>query len=67
MIYGGPEGKDLRSVECELEVDQTDHRERLSRFLQRYAAAYGLSCSNPETEREIACEDHYQSSSMLRD
>ena len=54
MIYDGPEGTDLRSVECELTVDQVGHQERFLRFLQRYAATHGLSCSDPETERAIA-------------
>lgn len=54
LIYDGPEGNDLRSVECELEVNQESHRERFLRFLQRYAAAHGLTCRDPETERAIA-------------
>ena len=57
MVYDGPEGNDLRSVECQLEVKQTDHRERLLRFLQRYAAAHGLSCGDPDTEQAIAGMD----------
>ncbi len=39
LIYGGPEGEDLRRVECKLEIDQDDHWERFMRFMGRYAEA----------------------------
>jgi photosystem II Psb28-2 protein len=39
LLYGGPEGEDLRRVECKLEIDQDEHWERFMRFMQRYAAA----------------------------
>ncbi|NEQ48068.1 MAG: photosystem II reaction center protein Psb28 [Leptolyngbya sp. SIOISBB] len=59
MVYEGPEGTDPRSVECELEVKQTDHWERFLRFLQRYAAAHGLNCGDPDTERAISGMDKH--------
>lgn len=43
FIFGGPEGDDLKQVECILEVDREDHWERLMRFMHRYADAYGLA------------------------
>ncbi|MEO1300096.1 MAG: photosystem II reaction center protein Psb28 [Cyanobacteria bacterium J06636_16] len=48
MLYGGPEGEDLRSVECKLEIDRDDLWERFIRFIHRYAEANGL------TYRDIA-------------
>lgn len=39
FLYGGPEGEDLRRVECKLELDQDDHWERFMRFMNRYAEA----------------------------
>lgn len=39
LIYGGPEGEDLRRVECKLEINQNDHWERFMRFMNRYAEA----------------------------
>ncbi|UIE39669.1 photosystem II reaction center protein Psb28 [Leptodesmis sichuanensis] len=39
FLYGGPEGEDLRRVECKLEIDQNDHWDRFMRFMNRYAAA----------------------------
>lgn len=39
MLYGGPEGEDLKRVECKIEIDRDEHWERLMRFMQRYAEA----------------------------
>lgn len=39
MLYGGPEGEDLKRVECKIEIDRDDHWERLMRFMHRYAEA----------------------------
>ncbi len=39
FLYGGPEGEDLRRVECKLEINQNDHWERFMRFMNRYAEA----------------------------
>ncbi len=50
FLYGGPEGEDLRRVECKLEIDQNDHWDRFMRFMNRYAEAnemvYGESGSS---------------------
>lgn len=54
MVYDGPEGKALKSVECKLEVDQGDHWERLVRFMRRYAEANGMVCGETESELAIA-------------
>ena len=43
MVYGGPEGEDIRSVECKLEIDQDAHWARLMRFIHRYADVNGLA------------------------
>ncbi|HEY9878834.1 MAG TPA: photosystem II reaction center protein Psb28 [Leptolyngbyaceae cyanobacterium] len=43
FIFGGPEGDDLKQVECTLEVDREDHWERLMRFMHRYAEANGMA------------------------
>lgn len=42
FLYGGPEGEDLRRVECKLEIDQNDHWERFMRFMNRYAEANNM-------------------------
>ncbi len=42
LVYGGPEGEDLRRVECKLEIDQDDHWERFMRFMNRYAEANAM-------------------------
>lgn len=39
LIYGGPEGEDLRRVECKLEIGRNDRWERFMRFMNRYAEA----------------------------
>lgn len=39
FIFGGPEGDDLRRVECTFEIDQDDHWQRFMRFMERYAEA----------------------------
>lgn len=48
FIFGGPEGDDLKQVECTLEVDRDDHWERLMRFMHRYAEANGMAYGEPE-------------------
>jgi len=42
FIFGGPEGDDLKQVNCTLEVDRDDHWDRLMRFMHRYAKANGM-------------------------
>ena len=39
FIFGGEEGDDLQRVECAFEIDQEDHWERFTRFMNRYAEA----------------------------
>jgi photosystem II Psb28-2 protein len=48
MYYGGPEGEDLKGVECKLEIDRDDHWERFMRFMHRYAEANDLAYGEPE-------------------
>ena len=43
FIFGGPEGDDLRQVECTLAIDRDDHWERFMRFMHRYADANGMA------------------------
>jgi len=43
FIFGGPEGDDLRQVECTLAIDQEAHWERFMRFMHRYADANGMA------------------------
>lgn len=43
IIFGGPEGDDLRGVECKFAIFQDDHWERFMRFMQRYAEANGMA------------------------
>lgn len=47
FIFGGPEGDDLRQVNCTLEVDRDDHWDRLMRFMHRYAKANGMEYGEP--------------------
>jgi photosystem II Psb28-2 protein len=42
FIFGGPEGDDLKRVECKFEIDREDHWERFMRFMHRYAEANGM-------------------------
>jgi photosystem II Psb28-2 protein len=48
LFYGGPEGDDLKRVECKLEIDQDDHWQRFMRFMHRYAEANGMAYGEPE-------------------
>ncbi|MEM9007494.1 MAG: photosystem II reaction center protein Psb28 [Cyanobacteria bacterium P01_F01_bin.86] len=54
MLYGGPEGKDIKSVECKFEIEQDDSWKRFMRFIHRYSEAHGLACSATELELTIA-------------
>lgn len=47
FIFGGPEGDDLKQVECTLAIDREDHWERFMRFMHRYADANGLAYGEP--------------------
>ncbi|MBD2071071.1 photosystem II reaction center protein Psb28 [Leptolyngbya sp. FACHB-671] len=42
FVFGGPEGDDLKRVECKFEIDREDHWERFMRFMHRYAEANGM-------------------------
>jgi photosystem II Psb28-2 protein len=42
FIFGGPEGDDLKRVECKFEIEREDHWERFMRFMHRYAEANGM-------------------------
>lgn len=50
LFYAGPEGDDLKQVECKLEIDRDDHWERFMRFMHRYAEANGMAYGEPESE-----------------
>ena len=43
FIFGGPEGDDLKQVECTLTIDREDYWERFMRFMHRYAEANGMA------------------------
>jgi photosystem II Psb28-2 protein len=48
FFYGGPEGEDIKRVECRLDIDREDHWERIMRFLHRYGEANNLVYSDTE-------------------
>lgn len=48
LLYGGPEGEDLRRVECKLEISQDDRWERFMRFMNRYAESNEMAYGEPE-------------------
>lgn len=52
LFYGGPEGDDLRRVECKLEINQDDRWERFMRFMNRYAEANEMAYG--ESEKSLA-------------
>lgn len=47
FIFSGPEGDDLKQVECTLAIDRPDHWERFMRFMHRYAEANGMAYGEP--------------------
>ncbi|MBE7382075.1 MAG: photosystem II reaction center protein Psb28 [Leptolyngbya sp. SIO1E4] len=51
FIFGGPEGDDLKQVECTLAIDRDDHWERFMRFMHRYADANGMVYGEPEKQK----------------
>lgn len=57
MLYGGPKGQDLRSIECKLEIDQDDCWERFIRFMRRYADANGLICKETGSDGQSNFEN----------
>ncbi|MGB8700498.1 MAG: photosystem II reaction center protein Psb28 [Thermosynechococcaceae cyanobacterium] len=48
LMYGGPEGDEIKQLEIEFEIDQDEHRERFQRFMERYAAANGMAYGEPD-------------------
>lgn len=48
FIFSGPEGDDLKHVECKLAIDREDHWERFMRFMHRYADANGMAYGEAE-------------------
>lgn len=51
FLFSGPEGDELKRVECKFEIEQEDHWERFMRFMNRYAEVNGLAYS--ETGKSI--------------
>jgi len=43
FIFGGPEGDELKRVECKFAIEQDDRWERFMRFMNRYAEANGMA------------------------
>lgn len=50
FIFGGPEGDDLKRVDCTLEIDRDDHWERFMRFMHRYAEVNNLAYGEPPAQ-----------------
>ncbi|NES18663.1 MAG: photosystem II reaction center protein Psb28 [Symploca sp. SIO3E6] len=48
FVFGGPEGDDLRKVNCEFEIEQKEHWERFMRFMNRYAQKNGMAYSDKQ-------------------
>lgn len=48
FIYGGPEGDDLKRVECAFAIEQDEHWERFMRFMERYAEANGMAYNSKQ-------------------
>ncbi|MBK1990032.1 photosystem II reaction center protein Psb28 [Sphaerospermopsis aphanizomenoides BCCUSP55] len=42
FIFGGDEGDELKRVDCQFEIEQDNHFDRVMRFLHRYAEANGM-------------------------
>ena len=51
FLFSGPEGDELKRVECKFEIEREDHWERFMRFMNRYAEVNGLAYS--ETGKSI--------------
>lgn len=43
LVFGGPEGDEIKRVEVEFEIHQNEHLERFMRFMDRYAQANGMA------------------------
>ena len=49
FIFGGPEGDELKRVECKFAIEQDDRWERFMRFMNRYAEANGMAYGETKT------------------
>jgi photosystem II Psb28-2 protein len=45
FLFSGPEGDELKRVECQFEIDREDHWERFMRFMNRYADVNDMAYS----------------------
>lgn len=45
FLFSGPEGDELKRVECQFEIDREDHWERFMRFMNRYAEVNDMAYS----------------------
>jgi photosystem II Psb28-2 protein len=45
FLFRGPEGDELKRVECKFEIEREDHWERFMRFMNRYAEVNELAYS----------------------
>jgi photosystem II Psb28-2 protein len=45
FLFSGPEGDELKRVECKFEIEREDHWERFMRFMNRYAEVNELAYS----------------------
>lgn len=52
FIFGGPEGDDLERVDCQFEIEQSEHWERFMRFMNRYAEVNGMAYSETKKNTE---------------
>ena len=43
FLFSGPEGDELKRVECKFEIEREDHWERFMRFMNRYAEVNGMA------------------------
>ncbi|NEQ67293.1 MAG: photosystem II reaction center protein Psb28 [Symploca sp. SIO1B1] len=56
FVFAGPEGDDLRKVNCEFEIEQKEHWERFMRFMNRYAEKNGMAYS--DTKKSTGSEEN---------
>ncbi|MEL6225331.1 MAG: photosystem II reaction center protein Psb28 [Cyanobacteria bacterium J06627_8] len=52
FVFGGPEGDDLKRVDCKFAITQNDHWERFMRFMNRYASANGMEYGESQPSQE---------------
>lgn len=51
FIFSGPEGDDLKRVDCEFDIEQQDHWDRFMRFMHRYAEANDMAYDDTKQEQ----------------